>query len=228
MQLSLRTVNSSRSAYACFLFFPSYFQHYDDGITHAEAGDSEEEGFRCKITMKVCQSSHLLPSWTVTTLMPSGHIYADYEASVNTTAPARLALSAWADGRPVHFRPQSDQTWKGIRGHYCSKLVVCLLSLRTTALCSRQLQTTALCSRQLQITALCSRQQMTYSGMQAMLIPALELSPVQLTRVAWCKRSIPCPAQAQPGGCRFCKWLQHMLNTHSFVPLSVPLSVLNV
>ncbi|KAK7087158.1 cell cycle checkpoint control protein RAD9A-like isoform X2 [Littorina saxatilis] len=53
--LSLRTVNSSRSAYACFLFFPSYFQHYDDGSREDEAGrnsEEEEEGLRCKITVK--------------------------------------------------------------------------------------------------------------------------------------------------------------------------------
>ncbi|KAK7505982.1 hypothetical protein BaRGS_00002704 [Batillaria attramentaria] len=50
--LTLRTVNSSRSAYACFLFFPSYFQHYDDGSRNCDSGDSEEEGLRCKLTMK--------------------------------------------------------------------------------------------------------------------------------------------------------------------------------
>ncbi|XP_076434773.1 uncharacterized protein LOC143274745 [Babylonia areolata] len=52
--LSLRTVNSSRSAYACFLFFPSYFQHYDDGRKQTEASSSEDddEGLRCKIIMK--------------------------------------------------------------------------------------------------------------------------------------------------------------------------------
>ncbi|KAL8605130.1 hypothetical protein ACOMHN_018931 [Nucella lapillus] len=54
--LSLRTVNSSRSAYACFLFFPSYFQHYDDGRKQAAdtsgSEEDQEEGLRCKITMK--------------------------------------------------------------------------------------------------------------------------------------------------------------------------------
>ncbi|XP_025089862.1 cell cycle checkpoint control protein RAD9A-like isoform X2 [Pomacea canaliculata] len=49
--LALKTVNSSRSAYACFLFFPSYFQHYDDGSRHG-TGDTDENNLRCKLTMK--------------------------------------------------------------------------------------------------------------------------------------------------------------------------------
>ncbi|XP_048252561.1 cell cycle checkpoint control protein RAD9A-like isoform X2 [Haliotis rufescens] len=50
--LALRTVNSSRSAYACFLFSPSFFQHYDDGSGLTSSEDSDEEGFRCKLGMK--------------------------------------------------------------------------------------------------------------------------------------------------------------------------------
>ncbi|XP_061465512.1 cell cycle checkpoint control protein RAD9A [Rhineura floridana] len=47
--LSLRTVNASRSAYACFLFAPLFFQHYQVG----ESGsDSDAGGFRCKVLMK--------------------------------------------------------------------------------------------------------------------------------------------------------------------------------
>ncbi|WAR01256.1 RAD9A-like protein [Mya arenaria] len=49
--LALRTVNSSRSAYACFLFAPSFFIHYDDGAGDASSDDSEDT-LRCKIAMK--------------------------------------------------------------------------------------------------------------------------------------------------------------------------------
>lgn len=52
--LALRTVNSSRSAYACFLFSPSFFQDYDDGISDISSQNSEEEALRCKIGMKSC------------------------------------------------------------------------------------------------------------------------------------------------------------------------------
>ncbi|XP_039091391.1 cell cycle checkpoint control protein RAD9A isoform X1 [Hyaena hyaena] len=43
--LSLRTVNSSRSAYACFLFAPLFFQQY-------QAAPPGQEALRCKILMK--------------------------------------------------------------------------------------------------------------------------------------------------------------------------------
>ncbi|XP_029812723.1 cell cycle checkpoint control protein RAD9A isoform X1 [Suricata suricatta] len=43
--LSLRTVNSSRSAYACFLFAPLFFQQY-------QAAAPGQEGLRCKMLMK--------------------------------------------------------------------------------------------------------------------------------------------------------------------------------
>ncbi|XP_017392866.1 cell cycle checkpoint control protein RAD9A isoform X2 [Cebus imitator] len=43
--LSLRTVNSSRSAYACFLFAPLFFQHY-------QAATPGQDLLRCKILMK--------------------------------------------------------------------------------------------------------------------------------------------------------------------------------
>lgn len=45
-QLSLRTVNSSRSAYACFLFAPLFFQLYQAAIPG-------QDPLRCKILMKV-------------------------------------------------------------------------------------------------------------------------------------------------------------------------------
>lgn len=55
--LALRTVSSSRSAYACFLFNESFFISYDDGSDES-AGDSEEEDLlRCKIAMKSCLSA---------------------------------------------------------------------------------------------------------------------------------------------------------------------------
>ncbi|XP_072354149.1 cell cycle checkpoint control protein RAD9A-like isoform X2 [Scyliorhinus torazame] len=54
--LALRTVNSSRSAFASFLFAPAFFQKYEHRIPPA-AGDTEYSGsntenFRCKIVMK--------------------------------------------------------------------------------------------------------------------------------------------------------------------------------
>ncbi|KAI0221488.1 Cell cycle checkpoint control protein RAD9A [Lamellibrachia satsuma] len=52
--LALRTVNSSRSAYGCFLFAPSFFLHYDDGSGHINSADAAENLVRCKIAMKPC------------------------------------------------------------------------------------------------------------------------------------------------------------------------------
>ncbi|KAK6468619.1 cell cycle checkpoint control protein RAD9A isoform X1 [Huso huso] len=51
--LALRCVNSSRSAYGCFLFTPLFFQHYDSG---APPGGLEDSGFRCKMGMKSVQT----------------------------------------------------------------------------------------------------------------------------------------------------------------------------
>ncbi|XP_074442554.1 cell cycle checkpoint control protein RAD9A isoform X1 [Larus michahellis] len=45
--LSLRAVNSSRSAFASFLFAPLFFQRYEAGSTQADT-----ELFRCKVLMK--------------------------------------------------------------------------------------------------------------------------------------------------------------------------------
>nr|XP_028595604.1 cell cycle checkpoint control protein RAD9A [Podarcis muralis]XP_028595613.1 cell cycle checkpoint control protein RAD9A [Podarcis muralis]XP_028595622.1 cell cycle checkpoint control protein RAD9A [Podarcis muralis] len=47
--LSLRTVNASRSAYACFLFAPLFFQLYQPGESES---DLDAGGFRCKVLMK--------------------------------------------------------------------------------------------------------------------------------------------------------------------------------
>ncbi|KAK2168680.1 hypothetical protein LSH36_15g16012 [Paralvinella palmiformis] len=60
--LSLRTVNSSRSAFACFVFSPSFFLHYDDGktedlskpTTDHDDDDYDDSTIRCKIGMKSC------------------------------------------------------------------------------------------------------------------------------------------------------------------------------
>ncbi|XP_072354150.1 cell cycle checkpoint control protein RAD9A-like isoform X3 [Scyliorhinus torazame] len=64
--LALRTVNSSRSAFASFLFAPAFFQKYEHRIPPA-AGDTEYSGsntenFRCKIVMKVRISGQPLVS----------------------------------------------------------------------------------------------------------------------------------------------------------------------
>ena len=45
-------MSSSRSAYACFLFAPSFFHHYDDGGSDIDSQDSDDS-LRCKIAMKV-------------------------------------------------------------------------------------------------------------------------------------------------------------------------------
>ncbi|XP_063395838.1 cell cycle checkpoint control protein RAD9A-like [Mytilus trossulus] len=52
--LALRTVNSSRSAYGCFMFSPTFFQHYDDGSGQIRSEDSEQDAIRCKVAMKSC------------------------------------------------------------------------------------------------------------------------------------------------------------------------------
>lgn len=49
--LSLRSVNSSRSAYACFVFHESYFQTYEHGISDDE--DANEK-LKCKLSLKSC------------------------------------------------------------------------------------------------------------------------------------------------------------------------------
>ncbi|XP_063963908.1 cell cycle checkpoint control protein RAD9A-like [Lytechinus pictus] len=53
--LALRAVNSSRSAYSCFLFSPSFFLRYDDRIdTPSQASQDAEETTRWRVTMKSC------------------------------------------------------------------------------------------------------------------------------------------------------------------------------
>lgn len=55
--LALRTVNSSRSAYACFLFNESFFISYDDGANDLPEDSQEEDLLKCKIAMKSCLSA---------------------------------------------------------------------------------------------------------------------------------------------------------------------------
>ncbi|XP_067883035.1 cell cycle checkpoint control protein RAD9A-like, partial [Heterodontus francisci] len=54
--LTLRTVNSSRSAYACFLFSPLFFQKYESGVLippgDSDLSGTQQENFHCKIAMK--------------------------------------------------------------------------------------------------------------------------------------------------------------------------------
>lgn len=59
--LSLRTVNSSRSAYACFEFSRSFFQSYNTGslqnsTMHDSASQQELAGIHCKALSKSCLS----------------------------------------------------------------------------------------------------------------------------------------------------------------------------
>lgn len=69
-QLSLRTVNSSRSAYACFLFAPLFFQLY-------QAATPGQDPLRCKILMKVRPSPQLQhgshPGTSSSTVPALGH-----------------------------------------------------------------------------------------------------------------------------------------------------------
>lgn len=55
--LALRTVNSSRSAYACFLFNESFFISYDDGANDLSEDSQGEDLLKCKIAMKSCLSA---------------------------------------------------------------------------------------------------------------------------------------------------------------------------
>lgn len=54
--LSLRTVNSSRSAYACFLFAINFFQSYDDSNPSSNGDGTSEDGLKCKLSVKSCLS----------------------------------------------------------------------------------------------------------------------------------------------------------------------------
>ena len=49
-QLVLKTVNSARSAFACFLFRRAFFHSYSDGRGRE---DEDEETLKCKISIKV-------------------------------------------------------------------------------------------------------------------------------------------------------------------------------
>ncbi|XP_031556937.1 cell cycle checkpoint control protein RAD9A-like isoform X2 [Actinia tenebrosa] len=55
--LALRTVNLSRSAYACFKFHSSFFLSYDDGSKDLTDESQAEDMLKCKIAMKSCLSA---------------------------------------------------------------------------------------------------------------------------------------------------------------------------
>ena len=52
--LAVRTVNSSRSAYACFTFKSNFFVQYSNITSASTINGDDEEPVRCKITMKSC------------------------------------------------------------------------------------------------------------------------------------------------------------------------------
>lgn len=56
--LSLRTVNSARSAYSCFIFHKDFFLSFDDGITES----TSEDGVKCKLSAKSCLAVFKSPS----------------------------------------------------------------------------------------------------------------------------------------------------------------------
>ena len=59
-QLALKTVNSARSAFACFLFHRSFFLSYSvGGVVSGGGGDSEREALKCKISNKVCINNNI-------------------------------------------------------------------------------------------------------------------------------------------------------------------------
>ena len=77
MQLVLRTVNSSRSAYACFIFKESFFEDYnapglpwapsaagprDDATQPGTAAGTAAEAIRCKASSKVGATPSPLPT----------------------------------------------------------------------------------------------------------------------------------------------------------------------
>ena len=46
-------MNSSRSAYACFLFAINFFQSYDDSNPSSNGDGTSEDGLKCKLSVKV-------------------------------------------------------------------------------------------------------------------------------------------------------------------------------
>ena len=52
-QLALRTVNSSRSAYACFNFAKSFFMQFNKG-NNGQFADGDSPALKCKVGVKVC------------------------------------------------------------------------------------------------------------------------------------------------------------------------------
>ncbi|XP_069068809.1 cell cycle checkpoint control protein RAD9B [Pleurodeles waltl] len=52
LPLALRSVNSSRSAYACVFFSSTYFQHYSQAVIHEQGQGGVQLHFKCKFPMK--------------------------------------------------------------------------------------------------------------------------------------------------------------------------------
>ena len=58
LQLALKTVNTARSAFACFLFERKFFHLYRDssggrGTQRGSGSEDEENSFKCKISTRV-------------------------------------------------------------------------------------------------------------------------------------------------------------------------------
>ncbi|EDO35859.1 predicted protein [Nematostella vectensis] len=55
--IAIRTVNQSRSAYACFMFHSCFFLSYDDGRDELPDSSQVDDMVKCKIAMKSCLSA---------------------------------------------------------------------------------------------------------------------------------------------------------------------------
>ncbi|XP_020823948.1 cell cycle checkpoint control protein RAD9A isoform X3 [Phascolarctos cinereus] len=101
--LSLRTVNASRSAFACFLFAPLFFQHYQ------AARPPQAQPPRCKVLMKECESLQAIfdPAQCPNLLRAPARVL------VEAVAPFSPALSevtlGVSPGRRVVFRSYLEE-----------------------------------------------------------------------------------------------------------------------
>ncbi len=58
LQLALKTVNTARSAFACFLFERKFFISYRDVKNGRGTDSQEEDGFKCKISARVSTNNN--------------------------------------------------------------------------------------------------------------------------------------------------------------------------
>ena len=66
-------MNSSRSAYACFLFAINFFQSYDDSNPSSSGDAISDDGLKCKLSVKVLyeqtlvhlNNSNFIESWQI-------------------------------------------------------------------------------------------------------------------------------------------------------------------